>query len=478
VLMKKQILPFDPKSEVLLWGPTPGRNYYASGFSGAIFFHFPKEYPGYFWPKTLYLLKGDKIFWVNGYPDMRREGMRVFKKYMLPKKSRIRLRERWKGVVKELDLFEERFSQFELEKLADAELRELGDKFWELINRFWTITIPQELGNYGSDYFLEQKIKKYFPGRLERMKAMEILTSPEELSFYQKEELALAKTKNLRKHQNKYFWIQNSYNGSKVLSAYFFKKRKKDLRLNLEKVFKSHIRNVKRRKAMLQKKYHLPMSIMNIAEGLSYGIAWQDERKGNIFKYIHYLDLFAKEVSRRKKYIFSKLLNLDIPEVVAAIERDVRPELRRRGNRFGYIYTKGRVRLLDGPLTKKYWKLYGKEKINPNIKEIRGIVASKGKKGKISGVVKIVTDPFKVKGFKKGDILVSPFTAPEYLFLMKKAAAVITDSGGLTSHAAIVSRELGIPCIVGTKIATQVLKSGDRVEVDANKGIVKIINKV
>lgn len=68
-------------------------------------------------------------------------------------------------------------------------------------------------------------------------------------------------------------------------------------------------------------------------------------------------------------------------------------------------------------------------------------------------------------------------TSPEYVFAMKKASAAITDTGGLTSHAAIVSRELDIPCIVGTKIATKILKDGDLVEVDANKSIVKIIKK-
>jgi pyruvate,water dikinase len=59
---------------------------------------------------------------------------------------------------------------------------------------------------------------------------------------------------------------------------------------------------------------------------------------------------------------------------------------------------------------------------------------------------------------------------------MEKAAAFITDEGGITCHAAIVSRELKKPCIIGTKIATQVLKDGDLVEVDANNGVVKIMN--
>ena len=66
-------------------------------------------------------------------------------------------------------------------------------------------------------------------------------------------------------------------------------------------------------------------------------------------------------------------------------------------------------------------------------------------------------------------------TDPRYVPAMKKAAAIVTDEGGITCHAAIVSRELKKPCIIGTKIATKVLKDGDEVEVDAEKGVVKKI---
>ena len=66
---------------------------------------------------------------------------------------------------------------------------------------------------------------------------------------------------------------------------------------------------------------------------------------------------------------------------------------------------------------------------------------------------------------------------PEYVPLMKKAAAIVTDEGGITCHAAIVSRELNKPCIIGVKIATKVLKDGDLIEVDAEKGVVKVIKK-
>ena len=67
---------------------------------------------------------------------------------------------------------------------------------------------------------------------------------------------------------------------------------------------------------------------------------------------------------------------------------------------------------------------------------------------------------------------------PDYLSAMKKAVAFVTDEGGITCHAAIVARELNRPCIIGTKIATKVLKDGDEVEVDADKGVVKILKRV
>ena len=67
-------------------------------------------------------------------------------------------------------------------------------------------------------------------------------------------------------------------------------------------------------------------------------------------------------------------------------------------------------------------------------------------------------------------------TRPEYVTAMKKAAAIVTDEGGITCHAAIVARELGIPCIIGTKVATKTLKDGEMVEVRANHGYVRVIH--
>lgn len=114
---------------------------------------------------------------------------------------------------------------------------------------------------------------------------------------------------------------------------------------------------------------------------------------------------------------------------------------------------------------------------NGEVKIITGIVASKGLHSTVTGKVIILHTPRDIHILRDGNILVTGMTSPEFVPAMRKSGAIITDEGGVTSHAAIVSRELGKPCIIGTKIATQVLQDGDMVEVDTVKGIVKILKK-
>lgn len=88
------------------------------------------------------------------------------------------------------------------------------------------------------------------------------------------------------------------------------------------------------------------------------------------------------------------------------------------------------------------------------------------------GFVKIIRSTSEIKNMKKGDILVTEMTTPDFVPAMKKAAAIITDTGGMTSHAAIVSRELGVPCVVGAGNATAKLTDGLEVSVDGSHGLI------
>lgn len=97
--------------------------------------------------------------------------------------------------------------------------------------------------------------------------------------------------------------------------------------------------------------------------------------------------------------------------------------------------------------------------------------------GIIKGKAKVCLDKSEIGKVKRGDVLVAQFTTPDFVPAMEKAAAIVADQGGLSSHAAIVSRELGVPCVIATVNGTRVIRDNDLLEIDARKGIVKIIKR-
>jgi len=112
-----------------------------------------------------------------------------------------------------------------------------------------------------------------------------------------------------------------------------------------------------------------------------------------------------------------------------------------------------------------------KEEAAPEKAEIilRGIPASPGR---ASGRARVLLDVSKIGEFQSGEVLVTDMTNPDWVPAMRKAVAIVTNSGGITSHAAIVSRELGVPAVVGTKKATEVIKTGDLITVDGSLGVI------
>ena len=108
--------------------------------------------------------------------------------------------------------------------------------------------------------------------------------------------------------------------------------------------------------------------------------------------------------------------------------------------------------------------------VSPEIKAPVLLTGASASPGMASGPVKIVSDASQIDRVKEGDILVAEITTPDFVPAMKRAVAIVTDRGGRTSHAAIVSRELGTPCVVGTETATTTLTDGQIVTVDGSRG--------
>lgn len=147
-------------------------------------------------------------------------------------------------------------------------------------------------------------------------------------------------------------------------------------------------------------------------------------------------------------------------------------ELRERKHAYGTVVEDGGIHVITGK--KLQQTITQMLDVLVATKELRGMVANPGK---ATGIVKVVLSPDEIDKVQPGDIMVASETTPDFVPAAHRAAALIADVGGITSHAAIISREMGHPCIVGTKIATQVLKDGDRVEVDADNGVVRILDK-
>ena len=107
------------------------------------------------------------------------------------------------------------------------------------------------------------------------------------------------------------------------------------------------------------------------------------------------------------------------------------------------------------------------------MKIIKGIPASQGK---VRGKVRVILSSEGFSKFEAGEILVTRSTSPDWTPLLAVAKAVVTDTGGALCHAAIISREYGIPAVVGTQNATEVLKDGQEIEVNGSEGLVKVLD--
>lgn len=111
-------------------------------------------------------------------------------------------------------------------------------------------------------------------------------------------------------------------------------------------------------------------------------------------------------------------------------------------------------------------------KINKDqVKELRGQTAFKGN---VSGVARVITDKRNASELKEDEIIITPMTSPEFFLGIKKCKGIVTNDGGITCHAAIMAREFKKPCIIGTKVATDIIKTGQRIVLDADHGIVTI----
>ncbi len=234
----------------------------------------------------------------------------------------------------------------------------------------------------------------------------------------------------------------------------------------------------KKRDDLLQK-LKPTKEIIHITEVLRTLAAERFKMRGAWMLALYYMELFLIEFKHQFQVTKSELRAYDLQELERLIKESKRVErsvIERRKKGFLKILEQGKIQTLEGEIAK--------QKINSVLvkagetDELKGTIASKGfAKGKVIILSYIESESHtqKMQMMNPGDILVTEMTRPNIIVACEKAGAIVTDEGGLLCHAAIISRELKKPCIIGTKIATKIFKEGDYIEVDANRGIVRKI---
>lgn len=202
----------------------------------------------------------------------------------------------------------------------------------------------------------------------------------------------------------------------------------------------------------------------------------RDVYRGTAYYFGHFL---YREIRRRYGLSWRSLLaytTAELDGLIASGRRLPPTEVQRRRRRFVYLLTGRRRRVVSqSRLVAAVLKAQlGRSR---TARPADGLLTGQGAyPGVVRGSVRVLRLhrlAQDLRRFRRDEIMVAESTKPEYVPAMRLAAAVVTNEGGITSHAAIISRELKIPCVVGTKVATQVLKDGDRVEVDAQRGIIR-----
>ncbi|MFH1235366.1 MAG: PEP-utilizing enzyme [Parcubacteria group bacterium] len=253
------------------------------------------------------------------------------------------------------------------------------------------------------------------------------------------------------------------------------------------------LRHLKLSQAVLGRKRHdllvanRTMKHQQVAWFRRAGIDPEHRKLFTILRELAGLKRWRKKLMVRCQYLvhdlvveISKRLGISLREVQALSHWEVRKAFARKFSR-AYLHARAQqtvvwihgVRWSVLPFEKARFvvlEINRSLQVKDSVQELHGMCACAGK---AQGHVKILRNAGDLPKFNAGDIIVSPATSPELVPAMRRARAIITDAGGITSHAAIVSRELGVPCVIGTKIATKVLKDGQKVAVDAGNGIVK-----
>lgn len=396
--------------------------------------------------------------------------------------------------------------QANLKKLSNQQLRLLYKNYLDKQSQVYNPSlIPVYLDLYKPH--LTNYLVEYLDGQIKKIKFSQTakecfahLTILEKLSKVQLEEIALLKIasqiknkkftkkeltqetlKRFNNHCSKFKYLGYNWEGPALPDSYFWK-RLKDMAIDQQKP-SQQINKIYREKQSARKNQtqliralkidSKHQKLLAVTKGFIYS---KDYRKMSLVQSYYEVEPLIKEIAKRVNLKLNEVRSCLLSEIEKLLMGELaRPkDLTKRIKECIYIVVDRKLpgKVLVDQSKEAVKKLLLKKEDLTEVNYFHGQTACLGK---ATGTVKIINTIKDLPKMKSGDILVSQMTNPNLVPAMKKAAAIVTDLGGVTCHAAIISRELKIPCVIGTKIATKVLKDGDRVEVDANRGEVRKI---
>ncbi|MFH1056713.1 MAG: PEP-utilizing enzyme [Candidatus Micrarchaeota archaeon] len=324
--------------------------------------------------------------------------------------------------------------------------------------------------------------------------AFSTLTTPAEKSFLQKQdedfyvlmknvqEKPELKTQLFQNHVEKYDWLQFGYDGPTILDENYFQGiLESELKQGVDASEKLAELNLNVQE--LEKKQNALSAALGLTEKESYWLATARNfvflkglRKDVVFLGHRCAENLFSEIGNRLGLSVKQVKQFTRKELKEALETGYADKglLSERMENLAMVVQNGVEIIYVG--TKAEELAAGIESNKPPAEGVNELKGTPACPGFVRGVIKFVARNEDMAKMNEGDVLIAPATNPNLVPAMRKAGAIVTDEGGITCHAAIVSRELGIPCIVGTKIVTKAFKDGDLVEVDANKGIIRKVD--
>ncbi|MDP3964622.1 MAG: PEP-utilizing enzyme [bacterium] len=378
------------------------------------------------------------------------------------------------------------FRRKKLSTLTNIELAELVDGF------LWRI---QEAAAYGLlPLFVETELSNYIAGELKRFSGdfeekYSLVMTPVKTGRVMQEKMSLLRLakryrqgglvaikKDLQKHVEKFSWMKNAgYFTRFVSEGEYLRRLRQVAKQNPDQAIVSLLAERRlhaRQYRLLLKKVRHNARLKITIETMNEAIFFRSFRSEEYFRTSIYLTGLLKAVAQRINLDhYEDVLYLFPSEVSKLLRKNAAADprlIRRRKQSYALISDGENYFTCAGDKAVELGAIIRQREISS--KKLSGQSAFPGI---VQGLVVIVLSHHDFRKVKSGSILIARSTQPDYVSVLKKASAVVTEEGGVLSHASVIAREMRIPTLIGTKAATQVLKDGDRVEVDATHGTVK-----